>query len=86
MRLVKEMTIAEMSGTHYMNAPVHITTEKRTPELTNKKSSLSLDVKTCERFGIPLSIDTACRTLVCTLESHELPMEKARSRGQTRFC
>ena len=78
MRLVKEMTIAEMSGTHYINAPIRIITKNRTQSFANKKSSLSLDVKTCERFGIPLSINNACRTLVCTLESYEPQLREPR--------
>ncbi|MEK7075083.1 MAG: hypothetical protein AAB968_04945, partial [Patescibacteria group bacterium] len=40
-----------------------------------EESSLTLDADICTRYNIPISLDLIGRTLACSFESRELPLQ-----------
>ncbi len=74
MRITKEFRIHEVKATRVSNAPFQIVLEGD-PFRRNGESSLTLDAETCKRFCIAMSLDLVGRTLICSFESRELPLE-----------
>ena len=73
-QITKEFRIQEVKAARVSNAPFQIVLEGN-PFRREGESSLTFDTDTCTRFGIPMSLDLVGRTLVCSFESHELPLE-----------
>jgi hypothetical protein len=73
-QITKEFRIHEVKAARVSNAPFQIVLEGN-PFRRNGESSLTLDADTCMRFSIPMSLDLVGRTLICSFESRELPLE-----------
>lgn len=76
MKIVKELKISSVSGTLISNAPYKFTLSDPQLQWTEEKeSSMSVDADTCARHSVSPSLDLVGRTLVCSFESHELPLK-----------
>ena len=69
-----EFIIHEVKAARVSNAPFQIVLEDGSFK-RNRESSLTLDVDTCARFGIPMSLELVGRMLVCSFESYDIPLE-----------
>ena len=74
MQITKEFRIQEVKATRVSNAPFQLVLEGN-PFRQNGESTLTFDTDTLARFGIAMSLDLVGRTLVCSFESRELPLE-----------
>ncbi len=74
MRITKEFRIQDVKTTRISNAPFQIMLDGN-PFRREEKSSLKLDADTCARYHIPISLDLLGKTLICSFESHELPLK-----------
>ncbi len=60
--------IAKVEATNVSNAPFRIFLENEKYD-TKKEIILTMDAKTCVRYGIPMSLDIVGKKIVCYLES-----------------
>ena len=74
MQIVKEFRILEVRIARVSNAPFQVVLEGNLFQ-RDDKSTLTFDADTLVRFGITMSPDLVERTLVCSFESRELPLE-----------
>lgn len=73
-QITKEFRIQEVKAARVSNAPFQIVLEGDLFR-RNSESTLTFDPDTLTRFGIAMSLDLVGRTLVCSFESRELPLE-----------
>lgn len=71
MRITKEFRIHEVRASSVENAPFQIMLEGN-PFRREEESSLTLDMDTCVRHNISVSLDLVGCILVCSFESHEV--------------
>ena len=74
MNITKEFRIHEVRAAKISNAPFQIVLESN-PFRQNGRSYLTLNMDTCAHFDIPMSLEIVGRTLVCSFNSHELPLK-----------
>ncbi|MES2953201.1 MAG: hypothetical protein V4674_01450 [Patescibacteria group bacterium] len=75
MIIIKEFAIAEVRAVNCINAPFQIILEGNLLQGI-EGSSLTLDNATCERMGIPRSVELLEKKLMATFVSRELPKEQ----------
>lgn len=71
MHITKGFRIQEVKAQWVTNAPFKIVLGQSIQ--TEGESYLTLDTSTCTRLNIPMSLELVGRTLICFLESRELP-------------
>ncbi len=71
MQITEKLMICKIEATRSDSAPFKLTLENNRGE----ESSLLLDSNTCTRYKIPISLNLTGRTLVCSFESRELPLQ-----------
>ncbi|MFH1233722.1 MAG: hypothetical protein V1649_03700 [Patescibacteria group bacterium] len=74
MEITKELRIWEVKAARVSNTPFQIVLEGNRFR-REEESSLMLDLNTCARYNIPMSLDLVGRTLVCSFENRELPLK-----------
>lgn len=72
MRITKQFRICEVRAGEASNAPFQIILLHNVLK-REEESSLTLDINTCARYNIPMSLDLVGYTLICSFESRELP-------------
>ena len=75
MQITKEFRIHEVKAAEISNAPFQIVLKGNPFKQEKDHSFLTLDENTCARYNVPMSLDLIGRTLVCSLESRELPLK-----------
>ena len=81
MQITKEFRIGEVKATRASNAPFTLVLESAKQ---GKESFLTFDAKTCAQYNIPMSFDLIERTLICSFESHDIPLVEKRVWGQLK--
>lgn len=74
MQITKELRIHEVKATRANNVPFQIILGGNYLR-QEEESSLTLDADICTRYNIPISLDLIGRTLACSFESRELPLQ-----------
>ncbi len=76
MNIVKELRIEEVKATRASNAPYQIILQGSRFGKGQEEPCLTLDKTTCDKYHIPIALDLVGKILICTFQSHELPIKQ----------